>query len=366
MINDFLQQTYFQNRIIDYIIALATFILLVIFIQIIKNIVLKLLENWGKKRTAKIKIDNKFVKTFEEKIRPLLNLIYFAAFYISIKQLTMNEPVKKFFDILFIVLLTFFGVRFFLSITSYALETYWAKKEKDPGRRQALKSIFTIIQMIVWSIALLILLDNLGVEISALIAGLGIGGVAVALASQNILGDLFSYFTIFFDRPFQIGDFIVVDEYKGTVDYIGIKTTRLISLGGEQLIFCNTDLTNSRISNYKRMRQRRIVFQFGVIYQTTLTQLKKIPQIVKEIITQIPEATFDRAHFASYGNFSLNFEVVYYVNDPDYNKYMDVQQEINFKLKEALEKEGIEFAYPSQTIFLANENKEDLLRDSRK
>jgi len=114
------------------------------------------------------------------------------------------------------------------------------------------------------------------------------------------------------------------------------------------------------------MRQRRIVFQFGVIYQTTLTQLKKIPQIVKEIIIQIPEATFDRAHFASYGNFSLNFEVVYYVNDPDYNKYMDVQQEINFKLKEVLEKEGIEFAYPSQTIFLANENKEDLLRDSGK
>ena len=200
-------------------------------------------------------------------------------------------------------------------------------------------------------------MDSLGVKISALIAGLGIGGIAIALAAQTILGDLFSCFIIFFDRPFVTGDFIIIGEFKGTVDKIGLKTTRLISLGGEQLIFSNTDLTNSRIRNYKRMDRRRIVFEFGVIYQTTLTQLKKIPQIVEEIITQIPETTFDRAHFASYGDFSLNFEVVYYVNDRDYNKYMNIQQEINFQIKETFEKEGIEFAYPTQTLFLSNENK---------
>lgn len=355
MINDFFQQIYFQNRVIDYIIAISFFILLVISIQIIKSIILKLLKAWAKKTTTTV--DDKFVKVFEQKIKPFLNLIYFGAFYISIKRLTMDSQIERFFNIFVIVLLTFFGIRFLLSITIYGLETYWVKKEKDKAKKQALKGIITIIKIIVWSIFLIILLDNLGIKISALVAGLGIGGIAIALAAQTVLGDLFSYFIIFFDRPFEIGDFIVVGDYRGTVANIGLKTTRLNSLGGEQLIFSNQDLTNSRISNYKRMERRRVVFQFGVIYQTTLAQLKKIPGIVEEIITQISEATFDRAHFASYADFSLNYEVAYYVYNRDYKKYMDIQQEINFQLKEAFEKQGIEFAYPTQTVFLANENK---------
>ncbi len=355
MINDFFQQTYFQNRIIDYIIAIAIFILLVISIKIIKSILLKLLNNWAKKTTTII--NDKFVKAFEEKIKPFLNLIYFGAFYISIKRLTMDSQIERFFNIFVVILVTFFGIRFLLSITIYWLETYWVKKEKDQAKKQVLRGMITVIRVIVWSIVLIILLDNFGIKISALVAGLGIGGIAIALAAQSILGDLFSCFIIFFDRPFVIGDFIVLGEFKGTVDHIGLKTTRLISLGGEQLIFSNTDLTNSRIRNYKRMERRRAAFQFGVIYQTTLVQLKKIPQIVEEIITQIPETTFDRAHFSSYGDFSLNFEVVYYVEASDYKKYMNIQQEINFKIKEAFEKEGIEFAYPTQTVFLTNENK---------
>lgn len=355
MINDFFQQTYFQNRVIEYIIAIAIFILLVISIQIIKSILLKLLKTWVKKTTTTI--DDKFVKAFEQKIKPFLNLIYFGAFYISIKQLTVDSQIERFFNIFVIILLTFFGIRFLLSITIYGLETYWVKKEKDQAKKQALKGIITVIKIIVWSIVLIILLDNLGIKISALVAGLGIGGIAIALAAQSVLGDLFSYFIIFFDRPFEIGDFIIIGDFLGTVEDIGIKTTRLRSLGGEELIFSNQDLTNSRIKNYKRMNRRRIVFKFGVIYQTTLIQLKKIPQIVEEIITQIPETTFDRAHFASYADFSLNFEVVYYINNSDYNKYMDIQQEINFQLKESFEKQKIEFAYPTQTVFLSNENK---------
>jgi len=355
MINEFFQQTYFQNRVIDYIISIAIFILLVISIKIIKRILLKLLQTWAKKTTTTI--DDKFVKAFEQKIKPFLNLIYFGAFYISIKQLTIDSHIERFFNIFIIILLTFFGIQFLLSITIYGLETYWVKKEKDLAKKQALKGIITVIKIIVWSIVLIILLDNLGIKISALVAGLGIGGIAIALAAQTVLGDLFSYFIIFFDRPFEIGDFIVTGDYKGTVEHIGLKTTRLHSLGGEQLIFSNQDLTSSRISNYKRMDRRRVVFQFGVIYQTTLTQLKKIPQIVEEIITQIPETTFDRAHFASYADFSLNFEVAYYTNNSDYKKYMDIQQEINFQLKEIFEKQKIEFAYPTQTVFLSNENK---------
>ena len=350
MFNGFLQQTYFQNKIIDYLTVLAIFILL----KIGQGLLTKLLKAWAKKTTTKI--DNKFVIAFEQKIKPFLNLLYFSVLYFSIKQLNFNPQIEKFLNVFFIVLLTFFGVRFLLSIITYSVETYWIKKEKDLSKKQVLKGVITILNLVAWSIAIIILLDNLGIKVSALVAGLGIGGIAIALAAQTLLGDFFSYFIIFFDRPFKIGDFIVVGDYKGTVEHIGLKTTRIHSLSGEQLVFSNQDLTNSRVRNYKRMDRRRVAFQFGVIYQTPLEQLKKIPRIVEDIITNIPETSFDRAHFASYGDFSLNFEVVYYVQGSNYNKYMNVQQEINFKLKEAFEKQEIEFAYPTQTVVLTNEN----------
>jgi small-conductance mechanosensitive channel len=315
---------------------------------------MKFLKAWAKKTTTKI--DNKFVMAFEQKIKPFLNLLYFGVFYFSIKQLNFNPQIEKFLNIFFIVLLTFFGVRFLLSILIYSMETYWIKKEKDPSKKQTLKGIMTILNLVAWSIVIIILLDNLGIKVSALVAGLGIGGIAIALAAQTLLGDFFSYFIIFFDRPFKIGDFIIVGDYLGTVDRIGLKTTRIHSLSGEQIVFSNQDLTNSRVRNYKRMDRRRVSFQFGVIYQTSLEQLKKIPRIVENIITNIPETSFDRAHFASYGDSGLIFEVVYYVLSNDYNKYMNVQQEINFQLKEVFEREEIEFAYPTQTIFLTNEN----------
>lgn len=354
MFNGFLQQTYFQNKIIDYLTVLAIFILLIIVIKIGQGLLIKLLKAWAKKTTTKI--DNKFVIAFEQKIKPFLNLLYFSVLYFSIKQLNFNPQIEKFLNVFFIVLLTFFGVRFLLSIITYSVETYWIKKEKDLSKKQVLKGVITILNLVAWSIAIIILLDNLGIKVSALVAGLGIGGIAIALAAQTLLGDFFSYFIIFFDRPFKIGDFIVVGDYKGTVEHIGLKTTRIHSLSGEQLVFSNQDLTNSRVRNYKRMDRRRVAFQFGVIYQTPLEQLKKIPRIVEDIITNIPETSFDRAHFASYGDFSLNFEVVYYVQGSNYNKYMNVQQEINFKLKEAFEKQEIEFAYPTQTVVLTNEN----------
>ena len=351
MINGFFQQVYLQNRVIDYLIALVLFVSLIILVQIIKRLILRVIKAWAKKTTTTI--DDKFVRAFEEKIRTFSNLVYFGILYISIKRLTMNPQIEKFFNIFVIVLLTIFGIRFLLSLFVYSLETYWVKKEKDKSKKLALRGIITLIRIIVWSIVLIILLDNLGIEISTLVAGLGISGIAIALAAQSVLGDFFSYFIIFFDRPFEIGDFIIVGDLKGTVEYIGLKTTRLSSLGGEQLIFSNQDLTSSRIKNYKRMNRRRISFQFGVTYNTDLERLKEIPEIVDKIITDIPDATLDRVHFSSYGDFSLNFEVVYYINGNDYNKYMDIQQEINLQIKDAFEKKAIEFAYPTQTVFLA-------------
>jgi small-conductance mechanosensitive channel len=164
------------------------------------------------------------------------------------------------------------------------------------------------------------------------------------------LGDLFNYFVIFFDRPFEIGDFIVVDDKKGTVEYIGIKTTRLKALSGEQLILSNSDLTKSRLHNFKRLQSRRIVFSFGIVYEVSPQQLREIPVLLKSIILEHSQTTFDRAHFVSYGSFSLNFEVVYFVENPEYNVYMDIQQNINIRIYEEFAKRNIEFAYPTQRV----------------
>jgi len=201
-----------------------------------------------------------------------------------------------------------------------------------------------------WAVALLMILDNLGFNITTLVASLGIGGIAVALAVQNILGDLFASLSIALDKPFVIGDFIIVDDMLGTVEYVGLKTTRLRSLSGEQLVFANADLLKSRIRNYKRMYERRVLFGFGVRYRTTPEQLAAIPVMVREAITGQPGTRFDRAHFKAFGGSSLDFEVVYFVLDPDYNRYMDIQQAINLELVNRFAAAGIEFAFPTRTV----------------
>lgn len=206
---------------------------------------------------------------------------------------------------------------------------------------------------VLWVVVLLTVLRNLGVDVTALVAGLGVAGVAVALAVQNILGDLFASLSILLDKPFVVGDFIVVDDYLGTVEHIGIKTTRVRSLSGEQLVFANTDLLRSRIRNYKRMQERRVVFTLGVVYHTPYEKLRAIPGILREIVEAQAHTRFDRAHFARYGDFSLLFEVVYYVTSPDYNLFMDVQQAINLEIFRRFGAEGIEFAFPTRTLHLA-------------
>jgi small-conductance mechanosensitive channel len=223
----------------------------------------------------------------------------------------------------------------------------------DPAKATTMSMLGLIGRALLWVLLLFVGLDTFGINISALVAGLGIGGVAVALAAQNILGDLFASLSIVFDKPFLIGDFVIVDDKMGTVEHIGIKTTRVRSLSGEQVIFSNADLLKSRIRNYKRMYERRIVFTVGVTYQTTPDQLAKIPQIIRETIEGTEKTRFDRSHFSQFGDFSLNFETVYYVLDPDYNLYMDLNQKISFTIIRKFAKEGIEFAYPTQTLYLS-------------
>jgi small-conductance mechanosensitive channel len=217
-------------------------------------------------------------------------------------------------------------------LIAHVLEARVAElRGSDPASATTLNGVTILVRGLLWLVLVLLALDNLGVDISALVAGLGIGGVAIALATQNILGDLFASLSIVLDKPFVVGDFIVVGDLMGTVEHVGLKTTRIRSLSGEQLVFSNSDLLASRVRNFKRMSERRVLFTVGVTYQTSADQLAAIPDS------------------------ALTFEIVYYVLDPDYNRYMDTQQRVNLDIFRRFEGAGIEFAYPTRTVYLRSE-----------
>ena len=280
----------------------------------------------------------------------IVPVIYLFIFYAALHTLVLSAEFEHGLKIAAIVLVTVLAVRVAISAVNFGRESYLDRSGHGDRSGKQLKGIRGLVNFGIWLLALMFLLDNMGIKISAVVAGLGVGGIAVALAAQAVLGDLFGYFVIFFDKPFEIGDF--VGDKMGTVEYIGIKTTRIRAIGGELLIFSNKDLTNSRVHNFRKMEKRRVVFKLGVIYQTPSEKLKAIPSIVKRIIESQEDAAFDRGHFAAYGDFSLDFEFVYYVTGADYTKYMDIQQAINLDIFETFEKEEIGFAYPSQTLFV--------------
>lgn len=243
-----------------------------------------------------------------------------------------------------------------IGLMVWALERYRDRElaKDDAGVATAVGAIAFLGRVVIWTLVLLTGLSMLGFHIGPALAGLGVGGIAVALAVQNILGDLFASLSIIFDRPFVVGDFIVVGNESGAVEHVGLKTTRVRSISGEQLVFSNSDLLSSRVRNYKRMSERRIVFRFGVEYDSGVDRLKAIPGIVREIIEGIANVRFDRAHFAAFGESSLDFEVVYFLTLADYNAYMDAQQEINLELYQRLGELGVGFAFPTRTLHLVN------------
>jgi small-conductance mechanosensitive channel len=248
-------------------------------------------------------------------------------------------------------------------VVEYLLRRYLMKRNHVESDGEFDISAYSAINItgkfILWTLLFLLLLDNLGINITALVTGLGIGGIAIALAVQNILGDIFASLSIVLDRPFEVGDFIVVGDKSGTVENIGLKTSRIKSLSGEQLVFPNKTLIESEIRNFKRMQTRRVVFTFGVVYNTPREKLQRIPEIVKEIIQSIKDTSFDRAHFTKFAESSLDFEVVHIMQTPDYNTYMDTQQQINLALFERFANEGLEFAFPTRTVIIQNNSSEN-------
>ena len=348
---EILKETYFGNTVEDYGIAIAIIVGGILMLRMFRRSLLHRIKNWTSKTDTKI--DDYLVAGVEKFGLPILN---YSIIYWGIQYLNLTGRASGIVSTVTTIVILYFVIRILVSIIRKVLESYVLRQENGESKLKQITGIMVVINVAVWVFGAVFLFDNLGYDVTAIITGLGIGGIAIALAAQNILGDLFNYFVIFFDRPFEVGDFIVVDDKRGTVEFIGIKTTRILSISGEQLIISNSNLTNSRIHNFRRMEKRRAIFNIGVVYGTPLDKLQKIPGIITQIVETKPMTTPDRVHFATYGDFSLNFEIVFFVATANYKEYMDIIQDVNYRIYEAFMREGIEFAYPTQTIYVNKSN----------
>lgn len=347
--SDYLSRTYGGNTVEAYVTALVFFLIGLGIAEILVRIVIARLKKLAEK--SETTLDDFLVLEIERSSRPLL---YFASLYLSTRDLSVPTSLQNVFHIAGIVLLTFFATGFLIDLLTYLLNNAW-KGRSDAGREQQVKVVLPIIRIFLWGLAAVFLLDNLGFKVSSILAGLGIGGIAVALAAQAVLGDLLSYIAIVFDKPFVLGDFIVLEgDYMGAVEHIGIKTTQIRSLSGEIIVLGNSDLTSHRVRNYKHMKERRIVLKLGVTYDTPTDKLEAAPGWVKGVIESTEGVRFDRCHFCGFGDSSLDLEAVYFILSPDYNRYMDLQQGINLRLKRLFDEKGVSFAFPTRTVQVVN------------
>ena len=335
-----------------YLAALTVFAVLTLFFWLLQVIIISRLNSLSK-RTA-TDFDDVAIAAVNS-IRPSVYTL--VALYVALSLLTLPGLADKIIKGIFLVVIVWQVIEVVSTLIDYAARRFLEKDEDgdgeiDPGASNASHMVTLLARIALWAFGIIFILSNLGVEVTSLIAGLGIGGVAVAFALQGILSDLFSSFSIYFDKPFRVGDFIIVGEDMGTVEKIGIKSTRIRTLQGEELVVSNAELTTARVQNYKRMESRRIAFSLGVTYETPAEKVKKLPELIKSCVEGVEDVRFDRAHFASYGDSALVYDVVYFVETSDYNTYMDRQQEINFKIMDSFKEEGIEFAYPTQTLYV--------------
>jgi small-conductance mechanosensitive channel len=280
--------------------------------------------------------------------------LFMIAMYIGSLALALPVLIQGYLRDVLIAALLIQSAYWVTGLITFAVNRKMKSQVEDAAASVTTLNAFGLIAKIfLWSVVILMLLQNVtGLKLDALVASLGIGGIAVALAVQNVLGDLFASLSIALDKPFVIGDFVIIGEFQGTVEHIGLKSTRLRSLSGEQLVFSNSDMLSSRIRNYKRMMRRRILFTLAVVYGTPAEKLARIPEIVREIIESQECLTFDRAHFKTYGPYSLDFEVVYFVESAEISVYLDRQQNINLEIYRRFAAEDIQFAYPTQTLIL--------------
>jgi len=347
----FLQRTVLDNPLSQWMLALVFASAVVFALRVLASLVIRHLE--GLAGLTRTELDDLVIELLK-KTRGLF--IFLLAIWLGSTFLALSATNAAWLRRGLGIGLLVQGALWATGVVNYSLGRYrHRQEEEDPGLATALGALGFVAKAVVWAIFVLLILQNLGVQITAILAGVSVGGIAVALAVQNILGDLLGSLSIILDKPFVIGDFIVVGEFSGTVEHVGLKSTHIRSVSGEQLVFSNSDLLSSRIRNYKRMHERRAVFTLGVTYDTPQEKLEAIPGMVKETVEKQAQTRFDRCHFKRFGDFSLDIETVFYMTVPEYDSYMDVQQAINLDLYRLFAEEGIQFAFPTQTVHVEKE-----------
>lgn len=334
-----------------YILAFVTFVLLNILFWALRKVVIIRLESLSSRTTTDI--DDTVVQAVKG-VRAWAYTV--ASIYLSLQFFEFGEVVDKIFTGIFLLVIVWQLVEIAGVFIRYFATRFLEKDEDgdgivDPNAATASNMVKLMAKIVLWALGGIFVLSNLGIEVTSLIAGLGIGGIAVAFALQGILSDLFASFSIYFDKPFRVGDFIIIGDDMGTVEHIGIKSTRIRTLQGQELVVSNAELTTTRVNNYKKMEERRIVVNFGVIYETPLEKVKQIPHIIAAAFEAVEGGRLDRVHFTTLGDYALNFELVYYVESADYVEYLDIQQAFNYELMERFAHNRIEFAYPTQVVF---------------
>ena len=344
-----LDDVYLGSTVLQWISALGVAVVTFFAFQLFKVVVVRRL----KALTAKTETD------FDDFIIKLLGstkflLIVALSLYAGSFMLTLSDSVRDYLYFIAVVVSLIQGALWGNRLIDYSILRFTEQRmdAADPASTTAVGIIGTVARIVFFSMVVLVALATIGFDIDTLVAGMGIGGIAIALAVNGILQDLFGSLSIALDKPFAVGDFINVGDYSGTVENVGLKSTRVRSSTGEQLVMSNGDLLSSRLRNYGRMEERRGNLEIGVVYGTPAEKLEAIPGIIEEIIVEEKLARFDRAHFASFGDFSLNFVAVYWVETAAYMDFMNTTQSINLKIVRRFEKEGIDMAFPTQTIFV--------------
>jgi small-conductance mechanosensitive channel len=338
---DILNTEIYGNKVQDWLVAILVVVCVTILLYVITRFSLRRIERIADEPGLSL-------YDLSEVLLKRTNLLFILIVSIYISKFILHLGDTETYVLNVVALGAFFlqaGLWLDATIVFYANRYLRQESDLDPGTLLTIKAMGLLARLAMWSVTLLLILSNAGVNIGALIAGMGVVGVAVALSLQTVLKDLFASFSIMLDQPFLAGHSVEVGDYQGTVEKIGLKTTRIRSVSGEQIVFSNQDLVESRLRNYKRMETRRIPFSFMVTYQTPLGKLAAIPDMAQEIIEAQDQVRFDRAHFKEYHDFGLVFEVVYYVLTADYEVYMDIQQAVNLALFKRFHDEGIEFAY---------------------
>jgi len=344
----FWQRTFWHNTLFDWTVALSELLLLFTVLELLRFVLIKKLRKLAAR--TKTHLDDLLVLELEKThhLPLLLVSLHFAALSLSLPRRLAGAVLT----LTVLVLLLQAGIWATTAIRFWLGHYRQEKAQEDAAAATTMGALAFAARVVVWVIVTLLALDNLGVNVTGLIAGLGIGGIAVALAAQNILSDLFASLSIVLDKPFVIGDSIAFDSQQGTVERIGLKTTRLRSLSGEELVVANSDLLHCRIANFRRMRERRAVMVFGFPLDTPTERLEILPAALAQCFTEIAGARFERAHFRGIGPATLEFELVYWVTSPDYGHYMDVQQRVNLAVLRTVRAQGLEIAPPARAVHL--------------